>query len=100
MQYINIEAISDVDLEIDALRAASGETRVDLNSGCWFTVAGSKAAEVFSLIMERGRAQFKERTGDTWSESLRRLPLGDRTRPSTGLSLCNWVTRVISCGGT
>ena len=67
MQHINIEAISDVDLEIDAVRAASGETRVDSNSGCWFTVAGTKAAEVLSLIMERGRAQFKERTGDTWS---------------------------------
>ncbi|MBV8488603.1 MAG: hypothetical protein JO161_10020 [Planctomycetaceae bacterium] len=65
LQYINIEAISYVDLEIDAAGATSGETRVYLNNGYWFTVTGTKAAEVLSLINERGRAHFKEGTGDS-----------------------------------
>ena len=65
LQYINVEAISYVDLETDAVREASVDIRVYLNNGYWFTVAGPKAAEVLSLIKERGRARSQESTGDT-----------------------------------
>ena len=65
MRYINVEAISYVDLETDAIQGTSGDVRIYLNNGYWFTVTGPKAAEVLSLIRERGRARFKESTGDT-----------------------------------
>ncbi len=64
LQYINIEAISYVDLETEAAEERSTGMRVYLNNGYWFTVAGPKAAEVLSLIKERASVVFGERVAD------------------------------------
>ena len=64
LQYINIEAISYVDLETDAAQEGPTGMRVYLNNGYWFTVAGAKAAEVLSLIKERASVLFRQRVAD------------------------------------
>ena len=64
LQYINIEAISYVDLEADAAEEDSTGMRVYLNNGYWFTVAGPKAAEVLRLIKERKTVSFGQRVPD------------------------------------
>ena len=50
--YINIEAISYVDLETEAGNLVPDGVRVHLNNGYWFTVSGTKVEEVLSLIRE------------------------------------------------
>ena len=64
LQYINIEAISYVDVDVDAAGEAPTGLRVYLNNGYWFTVVGPKVAEVLSLIKERARVQFKRGIGE------------------------------------
>jgi dUTPase len=62
--YINIEAISYVDLETEAGNLVPEGVRVHLNNGYWFTVSGTKVEEVLSLIRERASVRFKEKLGE------------------------------------
>ncbi len=61
LQFINIEAISYVDLETDAAQQGSTGMRVFLNNGYWFTVSGPTAAEVLSLVKGRRIVAFGQR---------------------------------------
>jgi len=62
--YVNIEAISYVDLETEAGKLIPDGVKVYLNNGYWFTLAGTKVEEVLSLIRSRASVRFKERPGE------------------------------------
>jgi hypothetical protein len=64
LQYVNIDAITYVDLDTDAAQKIPTNLRIYLNNGYWFTVVGPKAGEILSLIKLSARMQFKEGTGD------------------------------------
>jgi hypothetical protein len=65
LHYVNIEAISYVDLEIEAGKTVSDGVKVYLNNGYWFTLAGPKGEEVLNLIKNRACVWFKERAGNS-----------------------------------
>jgi dUTPase len=62
--YVNIEAISYVDLESEAGKLTPDGVKVYLNNGYWFTVSGAKVEEVLSLIKNRASVRFRERPGE------------------------------------
>lgn len=58
LHYVNLEAISYVDSQVD--RKGEGSTlTVYLNNGYWFTLSGTKADEVLRLIRDRQCMHFK-----------------------------------------
>lgn len=64
LQYINLEAISYVDLDTDALEKIPINMRIYLNNGHWFTVMGPTAWEILSLMRQRAGMQLKQGSGD------------------------------------
>lgn len=63
LQYINVEAISCVDYQEAGQEKGSGALKVHLNNGYWFTLSGSKADEVLSLVKTRMCILIKGSTG-------------------------------------
>ncbi len=62
--YINIEAISYVDLETEAGKLIPDGVKVYLNNGYWFTLSGTYVEEFLSLIRDRASVQFKKKLGE------------------------------------
>jgi hypothetical protein len=63
LHYVNIEAISYVDLETEAGKTIADGVKVYLSNGYWFTLSGPKADEVLSLIKNRACVRFTEKLG-------------------------------------
>jgi len=61
IHFVNIDAISYVDLETEDSKVVSEGVRVHLNDGYWFTLSGPKAEEVLRLIKNRGCMHFGEK---------------------------------------
>ena len=59
--FINIDAISYVDLEIEGGKVVSEGVRIHLNDGYWFTLSGPKAEEILGLIKNRECMHFGEK---------------------------------------
>ncbi len=62
--FVNIEAISYIDLDVESAKTTLDSVRVYLNNGYWFTLSGPKAAEVIGLINSRACVHFKGGVGD------------------------------------
>ena len=62
--YVNIEAISYVDLETEAGKLSPDSVKVYLNNGYWFTLSGTKVEEILSLIRDRAIVRSKENPGE------------------------------------
>ena len=62
--YVNIEAISYVDLETEAGKLIPDGVKVYLNNGYWFTVSGTKVEEILDLIRDRVSVRFKQTPGE------------------------------------
>ena len=62
--YVNVEAISYVDLETEAGNLVPDGVKVYLNNGYWFTLSGTKVDEVLSLIRSHASVRFKEKPGE------------------------------------
>lgn len=63
LHFINVEAISCVDYQEAGQEKGCGTLKIHLNNGYWFTISGSKAEEVLSLVKTRVCILIKSSTG-------------------------------------
>jgi len=64
VQYINLDAISYVEVATNPAQKTSDDVKVHLNNGYWFTLSGSKAEDVLTVIKERACIRFTRSQGD------------------------------------
>ncbi len=59
LHFVNVEAISYIDLDHEAGVPTSDRVRVYLNNGYWFTLSGLKAKEVLNMIKNLACMRFE-----------------------------------------
>ncbi len=63
LHFVNVEAISYIDLDSEAGTTATDRVRIYLNNGYWFTLTGPKAEEVLNMIKNLAFTRFKQGHG-------------------------------------
>ena len=63
LHFVNLEAISYIDLDTEAGVKKSDHVRIYLNNGYWFTLSGPKAEEVLNMIKNLAFVSFKQGHG-------------------------------------
>jgi len=63
LHFVNLEAISYIDLDTEAGTTTSDRVRIYLNNGYWFTLSGPKAEEVLNMIKNLSFISFKQGQG-------------------------------------
>ena len=63
LHFVNVDAISYIDLDTEAGTANVDRVRIYLNNGYWFTLSGPKAEEVLSMIKNLAFVSFKQGPG-------------------------------------
>jgi len=63
LHFVNIEAITYIDLDEEAGTTRPDRVKVYLNNGYWFTLSGPKAEEVLNMIKNLLRVTFKQGHG-------------------------------------
>jgi hypothetical protein len=64
VHFVNIEAISYIDLNMDNNSKQLTNLAIYLNNGYWFTLSGAKMEEVLSLVKARASVWIKGNAGD------------------------------------
>ena len=63
LHFVNLEAISYIDLDTEAGTTTSDRVRIYLNNGYWFTLSGPKAEEILNMIKNSASIGFKHGQG-------------------------------------
>jgi hypothetical protein len=60
LHFVNVEAVSYVDLDTEGGTVKTDRVRIYLNNGYWFTLSGPKAKEVLNMIKNLAFISFKQ----------------------------------------